>query len=52
MEPFSWNGSGFARVRTDCFNRTPQGWRSYAAVQPPSIDITEPVTNSASEEQR
>lgn len=52
VEPYSWNGGGFSLVRTDCFNRTAQGWRSYAAVQPPSIDITEPVTNAASEEHK
>ena len=52
VDPMSWNGSRFARLRTDCFTRTPHGWRSYAAVQPPSIVITDPVTNAASGEHR
>jgi 3',5'-cyclic AMP phosphodiesterase CpdA len=52
VESISWNGRRFERLRTDCFNRTQQGWRNYAAVQPPSIVITEPVTNAASGEQR
>jgi 3',5'-cyclic AMP phosphodiesterase CpdA len=52
VEPHGWNGRSFERLREDCFHRTQQGWRTYAAVQPPSIAITEPVTKPASGEQR
>jgi 3',5'-cyclic AMP phosphodiesterase CpdA len=52
VEPHAWDGAAFRPLREETFHRTSKGWRAYAAVQPPSMVSTDPVTNSASAEQR